>query len=685
MKRTLLFAAVLLGTATATTNAHLITAPVAVAIPPWGINLSIIDSNVKPGDDFFAYANNGWLKTAKIPDDRSSAGVNLELNLQNEARLKTIVKDLTTRKNITAEQKKLCDFYHAYMDQNQIETAGLTPALADLKKIAALKTRDDIARAMGNPALALDGPFSTYFGVDDKHPTRYSVNLYQSGLGLPDRDYYLRVDKEFAATRNAYQKYLALMLTFTGVKDADVRAAAILKLENDIARVHWPAAERRNAEKIYNPLTMAELKTLAPQFPWDAFFVGSGIPATSSKGMRTVIVAEKSAFPKLADVFAATPVSVWRDYLTVRYLHAYAEFLPKKIDDADFVMYGKIIQGNRRQLDRQTRAIKMLDTTLGEILGKEYAARYFPPSAKSKAKQLIDNLLTAYEMDIKTLDWMTPATRAKAINKLHHYMLKIGYPDHWRDYSALLITRHNLLQDAKNANVFSWHHELNRIDDPVERNEWSMTPPTNNAYYNSCFNEIVFPAGILQPPFFDPNADDAVNYGAIGATIGHEISHGFDDQGSKYDADGALRDWWTRGDRKNFDARTAALAKQYDQYEPLLGIHINGRLTLGENIADLAGLVIAYKAYHLSLQGKPAPLLNGYTGDQRFYLAYAQSWRQINRKGIARERLLSNPHSPESYRVNGVVRNDDGWYAAFPNIKAGDKYYLPQAQRVHLW
>lgn len=680
MKRTLLLAACFLGT-----SALAAAAPSGPQVPPWGLDLSYIDKSAKPGNDFFAYGNGGWLKHAQIPGDRNSAGVNLDIDLQNEARLKSIVNEISARKDATGEQIKLRDFYNAFMDQKQIEANGLKPAQADLTHIASLKTPADIARAMADPSLGLDGPFGIYMGVDDKHPTNYSINLYQSGLGLPDRDYYLRKDKDIASTRDAYKKFLAQMLGFAGVKDADTRAAAIFKLENDIAVAHWPAEDRRDAEKTYNPMTIADLKKLAPQFPWDAFFAGGGIPETSPKGPRMVIVAEKSAFPKLAAIFAATPVSVWRDYLTVRYLHSFASFLPKKIDDANFAMYGKVIQGKTAQLDRQTRAIHLLDDEMGEALGKEYVARYFPPEAKAKATALVKNLLKAYETDINTLDWMTPATRAKAINKIHHYMLKIGYPDKWRDYSALSISRDNLVQDAKNATVFEWKRELKRIDGPVDRTEWGMTPPTNNAYYNPTFNEIVFPAGILQPPFFDAKADDAVNYGETGATIGHEISHGFDDQGSKYDADGTLRDWWTPQDRKNFDARTNALAAQYDKYEPLPGIHIKGKLTNGENIADLAGLVIAYKAYHIALGGKPAPVLNGYTGDQRFYIAYAQSWRTKTRDGTLRAQLLGNPHSPAEYRVNGVVRNDDVWYATFPDVKAGDKYYLPPAQRVHLW
>ncbi len=397
-----------------------------------------------------------------------------------------------------------------------------------------------------------------------------------------------------------------------------------------------------------------------------------------------VVVAERSAFPSLADVFAATPVSVWRDYLTTRYLHAFAAYLPKKYDDADFAFFGGVLRGQTQQLDRATRGVQLLDNQMSEALGKLYAAKYFPPESKAKADALVRNLLQAYAEDIRTLDWMTPATRAKALDKLSKYMPKIGYPDRWRDYSALAISRGNLVADVQNTTAFEWNRRVVRLDSPVDRTEWGMSVPTNNAYYNPTLNEIVFPAGILQPPFFDANADDAVNYGEIGATIGHEISHGFDDQGSKYDGQGVLQSWWTEADRKNFDARTAALAAQFDTYEPLPGIHINGKLTLGENIADVAGLVIAYRAYHLSLNGTPAPVLGGYTGDQRFYLAYSQSWREKNRDAIERARLLSNPHSPPAYRVNGVVRNDDGWYSAF-DVRPTDKYYLAPEKRVRLW
>ena len=689
MRRRVFALAALAASASVAVLAAVATTPATVddrpAVPPWGVDLSFIDKGMKPGDDFFLYANGTWYKHNTIPADRSYSGVNLELNLQNEARLKRIVADLHARKNLSVEETKLRDFYDAYTDLKQIEVSGMKPASADLATLAGAKSLDEVARLMGTPALSLDAPFAQGIFVDQKNPNIYEMYLGQSGLGMPDRDYYLKTDKEIVKTQGAYKKYIGQMLSFAGVKDAGARAEKVYALEHDIAVASWPAADRRDAEKTYNPMTISALEKLTPQFPWSAYFSGSKLSRNSPHGERVVVVAEKSAFPKLAAVFAKTPVAVWRDYLTVRYMHSFAQFLPKAVDDTDFAFYGTAIQGKPKQLDRGTRGIELLDQDMGEALGKVYAAKYFPPEAKAKAQILVHNLLKAYAEDIKTLSWMTPATRQKALEKLSHYMLKIGYPDRWRDYSKLAIVRGDLVRDAKNATQFEWDRNLVRIDHPVDKTEWGMTPPTNNAYYNPTFNEIVFPAGILQPPFFDPNADDAVNYGEIGATIGHEISHGFDDQGSKYDAFGSLKNWWTPADRKNFDARTAALAKQYDQYAPLPGLHINGKLTLGENIADLAGLVIAYKAYHIALGGKPAPALNGYTGDQRFYIAYSQSWRQKDREGIERARLLSNPHSPANYRVNGVVRNDDGWYAAFPEIKPGDKYYLPPDQRVHLW
>ncbi len=452
-------------------------------------------------------------------------------------------------------ERKLRDLYDAFTDVAAIEAAGLGHAQADLDKLAGLNSLDDVATAMGTIPPLLDGPFGIYFGVDDKHPDRYSVNLYQSGLGLPDRDYYLRDDKEIADTRAAYRKYLSQMLAFTGAKGRRCARRSGVQLEHDLALVSWPAADRRDADKTYNPMTVSELAKLAPAFPWRAFLSAAGVAVASPRGERGVIVAEKSAFPGLAAVFAATPVSVWRDYLVTRYLHGFASVLPKKFDDADFAFYGVVLQGKTAQLDRATRGVHLLDTQMGEALGKLYAARHFPPAAKAKADALVHNLLRPMPEDIRRSTGMTPATREKALEKLSRYMLKVGYPTDGATIRPLAISARDPVANAKATTAFEWNRELTRIDAPVDRTEWGMSVPTNNAYYNPPLNEIVFPAGILQPPFFDADADGRGELRRDRRTIGHEISHGFDDQGSKYDGNGVLESWWTEEDRKNFDAR----------------------------------------------------------------------------------------------------------------------------------
>ncbi len=657
----------------------------APEIPPWGLNLEYLDRSVQPGDDFYSYANGGWLKTAQIPPDRPAAGAGFDMVIRNEGRMKEIVADLHSRQDLTAEETKLRDLYDAFTDTTRIDSLGMKAVSKDLERIASIQTLQGAGQVMGDPSLHLRVPFAAVIGVDDKHPDRYTVFVTQSGLGMPDRDYYLRDDKNLAATRDAYKKYLEQMLALAGVKDAAARAGKVYALEHDIAVASWPAADRRDAVKIYNPMPLPELMKLAPGFPWTPYFKSLGIPLSSPAGDREVIVAEKSAFPAISKIVMATPVPILRDYLTIRYLSSFAACLPQSVDSTEFAFFGTVVQGRAKQLDRQTRGARLLDTQMGEALGKIYVQKYFPPEAKAKIQALVQNLLQAFEEDLKTMTWMTDTTRTQALDKLHRFTVKVGYPDQWRDYSVLSIDRNDLLGSVKNAFAFESNRNVVRLDRPVDRYEWGMTPPTVNAYNNSSMNEIVFPAGILQSPDFDPAADDAVNYGAIGSVIGHEISHGFDDQGSKYDGAGVLRNWWTDADRKGFDEKTSALAAQYDRYEGLPGLHVNGKLTLGENIADLAGLVVAHRAYRISLGGKEAPVLDGLTGDQRFYLAFGQHWRAKVRDGTQRQRILSNPHSPNEFRVNGVVRNDDGWYEAFPEVKPGSRYYLPPEQRIHLW
>ncbi len=665
------------------------TASVALAAAPagkpafgkWGIDLTGMDSSVKPGDDFFLYANGTWLNKVEIPADRTSTGSFQNLQILSETRMKELVASLEARDPATLdpEEKQLRDLYDAFTDTKQIEARGLDPIKPDLARIAALQTTDDVAALMGDPSFPGDSIVGTGIIPDAKNSNTYVVTVTQSGLGMPDRDYYLRDDPALATTREAYKKYLAGALTTFGEKDAEARAAAVFALETAIAKAHWAVAERRNADKVYNPMVVKDLAAFAPGFGWETFFKAQGINAD-----RKVIVRENTAFAPLADLFAKTPVPVWRDYLMIHYLHAMSAYLPKAVDDADFEFYGKVLGGQAQQLPRETRAVRLLDSMLPHPFGKLYVAKYFPPATKAKAEQLVANLLKAYDADIRTIKWMSPVTRQKALDKLHAFTPHIGYPDKWRDYSGLVIKRDDLIGNVERSNGFEWNYRLGRIDQAVDRNEWGMTPPTINAYYTQLFNSIFFPAAILQPPFFDPNADDAVNYGGIGAVIGHEISHGFDDQGSKYTGEGNLESWWTDDDRKAFEARTSMLGAQFDTYAGLPGLHVNGKLTMGENIGDLSGISIALKAYHASLHGKKAKVLDGYTGDQRFFLAFAQVWRGKYRDSQMRQQILSNPHSPPHFRVDGPTRNIDAWYQAF-HVKPDDKMYLAPDQRVKLW
>ena len=652
-------------------------------IGAWGFDAGGMDRAVKPGDDFFRYANGKWYDQAVIPAERSSIGSFTSLRIRSEGQLQGILDGQQNQNGLDAEQTKVRDLFRSYVDTARIEELGLKPAEADLKAIAGIKTYSDVARVMASIPIGTESLFGAFIAVDSKNPNAYSVFLTQSGLGLPDRDYYLISEKGAVAAREGYHAFIEKMLAAAGTADAKKKSDRIFALETEIAKAHWPAADRRNADKTYNPMKVSEVEALAPEFDWHAALKELGI-GNSASGERALIVREKSAFPALAKLFRKTPVSVWRDYLTFHYLQAHADYLPKRFDDANFDFYGKILSGNEKQLERDKRGVHFVDDNMGEALGKLYVAKYFPPSAKAKARELVDNLIATYVDHIKTRDWMTDATKTHALEKLSRLSIKIGYPDEWRDYSLYKVDSADLFGNAARGQEFEWHRRLARLDASVDRKEWGMTPPTVNAYYNARGNEIVFTAAILQPPFFDANADDAVNYGGIGAVIGHEISHGFDDQGSKFDAMGSLQNWWTEADRKNFEAKTKVLVAQYNEYVPIEGLHVNGQLTLGENIGDLSGLTISYAAYRRSLRGKNAPMLDGFTGDQRVFLGFAQIWREKTREGALRQRVLSNPHSPSEFRADGPVRNIDAWYDAF-GVKQGDKYYLAPDARVHLW
>ena len=651
----------------------------------WGVELAGMDRSVKPGDDFYAFVNGNWSKNSVVPPDRPYVGAAADLTILTEDRLTDVVVALATEpyESLSEDERKLRDFYDAFLDQMAIDAAGLSPVKKDLDFIAGLNTHEDVAAAMGRPDLDLAGPLGMSIAIDFKNTNRYAVMVAQAGLPM-DRDYYLKEDKDVAKAREAYRKHLSQMFALANLSDPNRRAAAVYDLELKLAQAQWSDVENRNPDKLYNPMSLRELKALAPQFPWDAYVKAAGIPQSGPRGERQMIVAQLSAFPVIAKIFADTPVAVWRDYIVVHYLDTYSAFLPKAFDEETFTFFGTALQGRTQQLPRAARAAHLLGGAMGFGLGKLYVEKYFPPQAQAKIAALVDNLIKVYEADIGTLTWMSEATRAKALDKLHHLAVQVGYPAQWRDYSALVIRRDDLIGDVERANAFEWQRNLARLDQAVDREEWDAPPQTVNAQYDPSTNTLTFFAAFLQPPYFDPQADDAVNYGAIGSVIGHEISHAFDDEGSKFDSNGALNNWWTQADRRAFEAKAKMLGAQYDAYEPLPGLHVNGALTMGENIADNSGVAIALKAYHLSLGGKPATVIDGFTGDQRFFIAYAQAFRRKEREDFLRWQLLSDVHTPDAYRVIGVTRNQDAWYAAF-DVQPGDKYYLPPDRRVHMW
>jgi putative endopeptidase len=652
----------------------------APEIKPWGFDLTGMDTSVKPGDDFYSYANGNWNKRTQIPADRVRWGSFDILRAKSEDNLKTVVEatEHGARAPGSVEQK-VADYYESYLNTEAIEQAGLKPAQADLDAIAKARTHEDIARLMGVPALNLDSPIGIGATPDDKDPNRYTMRVVQSGLGMPTRDYYLDKDDKSADTRAKYRAYIEQMLTLAHYPEPAKSADAIYAVEISIAEAHWPNEKRRNRDLTYNPKTRAELVSFAPDYPWSAMFETAGLASQDS-----FVVAESDAVQKLAALFKSTPVETWRGYLTFHYLNAFADVLPAAFDHASFEFNNRVLNGQLEQRARWKRAVNAVDGSLGEASGKLYVERYFPPDAKAKMLALVQNLRGAYRVRINHLEWMSSETKKSALRKLDTLAVKIGYPDHWRDYSAFEVRAGDALGNRKRAGQFDWDRRVKRLNGPTDRGEWNMTPPTVNAYYNPRFNEIVFPAAILQPPYFDPNADMAVNYGAIGGVIGHEMSHGYDDQGAKSDEHGVLHTWWQPNDVSQFKTLTQKLAAQYDTYEPLAGLHINGNRTLGENIGDHGGLTVSYEAYELSLKGKKPPVLNGFTAEQRVFLGWAQVWRDLIRDDALRNRIVSDPHSPAEFRVNGTIVNVDAWYRAF-DVKPGDKLYLSPEQRVHIW
>jgi predicted metalloendopeptidase len=648
-------------------------------IGAWGLDLAAGDTAVKPGNDFYRYAEGKWLETSQIPPDRTSWGSFVELADRSERQVREIAESLPANAQQGSTEQKAGDFYRAYLDTNTIEQKGLAPAQPGLQAIAAARTHEQLADLMGRPDLNLKAPLGVGITTDQKNPDRYIVVILQSGLSLPDRDYYLKDDPVFVNLRAKYQAHVERMLALAGEKNAAAQATSILDIETRIAKVHWPVAKRRERDLTYNLRSRAQLDQLSPGFPWQPLLAAQGLG-----GQSEFIVRELDAVQALATLFEQIPVERWHAYFEYQYLSANADVLPAAFDAERFDFYGHILNGQPQQRERWKRAVAALNSGLGEVTGQLYVQKYFPPEAKQKVVALVENLRTAYSTRIQQLPWMSADTKKVAMEKLAAFRPKIGYPDKWRDYSALQVMAGDAFGNKSRAEVFEWNRQLERLGKPTDRDEWHMTPQTINAYYNPTFNEIVFPAAILQPPFFDPNADAAINYGGIGGVIGHEMGHGFDDQGSKSDARGVLRTWWLPEDDQAFRKRVDNLAAQYDRFEALPGLNVNGRLTLGENIGDLGGLSVAYEAYHISLKGKKAPVLDGYTGDQRFFLSWAQVWRSLYRDEQLRTLVMSNPHSPPKFRVNGPVRNLDAWYTAF-DVKVGDELYLAPEDRVRIW
>ncbi len=649
----------------------------------WGVDMTAAKASVKPGDNFFVAANGTWLDTFEIPASRTGYGAFNVLADRSRDRVKAIIDEMAAGSFPDGSlEQKISDYYNTYMDVEAINARGITPLMPSLEQVAAISSVVDLVRAFGREGLeGSEAPITLSVGLNRGNPDRTVLNVGLGGLGLPDRDYYLQDSERFIGIREAYVAHIAQMLGFAGIEGADEKAAAILALETRIAEQQWPRSDRRDRDKIYNPMSYADFKAEYNGFDWDSFLAGNGI-----EGLEDVNVTHPGPVAAAIEIVNSASLDDWKAYLSYHLISNNAPLLSEDIDNANFDFYGKTLRGQQEQRARWERGVQRVGArnALGDAIGQIYVDRYFPPEAKTQMVELVENLRAAMDVRIDGLDWMGAETKVEAKAKLAAFRPKIAYPDVWRDRSGIQIASGDLFGSARNISAFNQADAAARLKRPSDRERWGMTPQTVNAYYNAQFNEIVFPAAILQPPFFDPNADPAVNYGGIGAVIGHEMGHGFDDQGSKSDDKGIQRNWWTDEDRANFDVKTDALAAQYDQFEPVPGNFVDGRFTLGENIGDLGGLSMAYHAYKLSLGGKEAPIIDGFTGDQRFFLSWAQVWKRKTRDATLVSLLKSDPHSPGEYRVNGVVRNMDEWYKAF-NVQEGDAMYLPPEERISIW
>ena len=645
----------------------------------WGIQTENISDTVAPGDDFFRYVNEGWLDTTELPTGFSSFGAFTELYLRSEERIEDIIHEAAASDAEAGTlNQQIGDLYASYMDTGTLEALGLTPAQPGLERIAAAQTHEDIADLMGAPGT--QSLFSAWVGRDPGNPQRYIVSIGQSGLGLPDRDYYLRDDERFEQYREAYLAYIADVFGMIGVDNGAERAQAILDLETAIAEIHWSRAESRDRVATYNLMSTGDLEGYAAGFSWPAFLTSLDYGDQSE-----VVVRQNTAIQSLAQLFGEIPVETWRDYLAFHWMEGHRNLLTPAFYERSFDFYSRTLSGTEEPRAREDRAVQFVNGNLGQAIGRIYVERYFPPEYKEQMEELVGYLRAALRERIETLEWMDDETRAEAFDKLDKFLPKIGYPDVWPDYSDIEIRADDLWGNDARINAWFQADSIARLHGPIRDWEWFMSPQTVNAYYSSTSNEIVFPAAILQGPFFDPYADPAVNFGGIGAVIGHEMGHGFDDQGSQSDGDGALRNWWTQFSREQFDARTDQIVAQYGSYSPVEGMNVDGRLTLGENIGDIGGLSMAWRAYQMYAADHDVPEeLDGFTPSQRFYLAWAQVWRNVRTEDSLRSQLLGDPHSPAQYRVNGVVRNMDAWYEAF-GVTEDNDLYLPPEERVSIW
>ena len=643
----------------------------------WGVDLAARDPAVRPGDDFWRYANNAWFQANPIPADRVGWGVGAVLSEDVERQLRTIVEEAGAHAANDPVARQVSDLYASWMDEAGIEARGAAVLQPYLARIAAAQTRDDLVRLFALPGYP--SPVGVGIQPNPNDPTHYVAGAVQGGLGMPNRDYYLREGEQFDRYRAAYRNYVVTMQRLAGIPDPEAKADAIIALERRIAEAHWVPERSRDVTQSINPMTPAQLAELAPQFNWPLFLQTQGLG-----GVPTIIVRQTTAIQAEGQLFAEVPLQTWKDWTAFQFIRSVAQYLPHAFDEANFNFYQRTLGGVQQQRDRWKRGLGVLNTAVGEALGRLYVERHFPAESRSQMTELVANLRAALNERLQRNSWMDDATRQAAVTKLAAFDPRIGNPSHYIDYSSIRVDRGDLLGNMVRAGEFQWSLQLSRLPNPVDRSLWSMTPQTINAYYSPLTNQITFPAAILQPPFFDPNADPAVNYGAIGAIIGHEIGHGFDDQGRRYDPTGRLRDWWTPQAADRFTALTTRLGAQYNAFEAA-GQHVNGSLTMGENIGDLGGLEMAYAAYqrYVARHGRPR-VIDGLTGEQRFFLAFAQAWRSNVRPDALRQQVLTDPHSPPEFRVNGVVRNVDAWYRAF-NIRPGDRLFLPPEQRVHIW